>query len=261
LAGILHHRPVNDEGRNPNVNLTLFCQQEKCRAVLLTNFKTNAMVAENLISTAILPLRTSDTGKDALRMMEDFYVRHLPIVNSKQLLGLISEDDVLVHNADEAVGSYALSLTRTNVRNNNHIYEVMRLLAEFQLTVIPVVDNDENYVGMISQEDVLNYFAKTASFMETGSILVLEMKRRDYSLAEIARIVESEGATILSTFITSQVESTLLEVTLKINRQNISNITATFERFSYEIKASFNESQYLESLQERYDSLMSYLNV
>jgi len=219
------------------------------------------MVAENLISTAILPLKTSDTGKDALRMMEDFYVRHLPIVNSKQLLGLISEDDILIHNVAEAVGSYALSMTRPNVRNSDHIYEVMRLLAEFQLTVIPVVDDDGNYIGMISQEDVLSYFAKNASFTETGSIIVLEIKRRDYSLAEIARIVESEGAAILSTFITSHFESALIEVTIKINRQNINNIISTFERFSYEIKASFNESDYLESLQERYDSLMSYLNV
>ncbi len=219
------------------------------------------MVAENLISTAILPLKTSDTGKDALRIMEDFYVHHLPIVNCKQLLGLISDDDILIHNIDEAVGSYALSMSRPIVRNSDHIYEVMRLLAEFQLTVIPVVDHDENYVGMISQEDVLSFFAKTASFMETGSIIVLEMKRRDYTLTEISRIVESEGAAILSTFITSNFETDLIEVTIKINRQNINNIISSFERFGYEIKASFNESDYLESLQERYDSLMSYLNV
>ena len=53
------------------------------------------MIAEKIISTAILPLKTSDTGNDALTIMEDFFVRHLPIVNDKQLLGVISEDDIL----------------------------------------------------------------------------------------------------------------------------------------------------------------------
>lgn len=221
----------------------------------------NAMIAENLISSAILPLKTSDTGEDALHIMEDFYVRHLPIVNDKQLLGVISEDDVLLHDVHEAVGSYALSLLKPYVKAQDHIYEIMRLLSENQLTVIPVVDYDNNYVGMIAMEDVLNYFAKTGTFSEQGSIIVLEMHRRDYSLSEISRIVESENAAILSSFISSDLDTPRINVTIKINRPNIQNILATFERFDYEIRASFNESDYLESLQERYDSLMSYLNV
>jgi CBS domain-containing protein len=219
------------------------------------------MVAENLISSAILPLRTSDTGEDALGIMEDFYVRHLPIVNNKQLLGVISEDDILLHDVHEDVGSYALSLHKPYVKAQDHIYEIMRLLSENSLTVIPVVDFDNNYVGMIAMEDVLNYFAKTGTFSEQGSIVVLEMHRRDYSLSEISRIAESEGAAILSSFITSNLDNARIDVTVKINRPNIQNILASFQRFDYEIKASFNENDYLESLQERYDSLMSYLNV
>lgn len=219
------------------------------------------MVAENLITSAILPLKTSDTGEDALKVMEDFFVRHLPIVNDKQLLGVIAEDDIFLYDVNEPIGSYALSLSRPYVKNSDHIYEIMRLLSENQLTVIPVVDADNNYVGMVSMEDALNYFAKTGTFSEQGSIIVLEMHRRDYTLAEISRIVESEGAAILSSTISSNLDSSLIEVTIKVNRSNIQNILATFERFSYEIKASFNESDYLESLQSRYDSLMSYLSV
>lgn len=219
------------------------------------------MVAENLITTAVLPLQTSDTGEESLAAMEDFNVRHLPIVNNKQLLGLISEEDILAHNVEEPIGSYELSLIKPYVKKEDHLYEVMRLLAEHQLTVIPVIDEEGNYMGMVSLEDVLNFFAKTAAFSETGSIVVLEFQPRSYSLAEVARIVEGENASILSTFVTSNPESSVVEVTLKINRQDIHNILKSFERFGYEIKASFNEEEYLESLQERFDALMSYLNV
>lgn len=219
------------------------------------------MIAETLISDDIIPLRTSDTGEDALSMMDDFYVRHLPIVNNKQLLGLISVDDILNYDASEPIGSYSLSLVRPYANARDHIYELLRLLAEFHLTVIPIVDDEENYVGVITLEALLQYFAQMASFSEPGSILVLEISKRDYSLAEIARIVESENAAILSSFVTTIPDSTRVDVTIKINRQNIQSVIATFTRFNYDIKAFFNEADYVGSLRERYDALMSYLNV
>lgn len=219
------------------------------------------MVAETLLSQAIVPLRTSDTGEEALNMMDDFYVKHLPIVNNQQLLGVVSEDDIFNFDVNEAVGSYSLSLVRPYVKRDDHLYEVMRILALNQLTVVPVVDYNDNYIGVITLEDLLRHFASTTPFSEPGSILVLEMNRRDYTLAEIARIIESEGAHILSCFVSSFPDSTLLEVTLKINRQSIQSIIATFERFDYKIKASFNETEYLDSLKERYDAFIAYLNV
>jgi acetoin utilization protein AcuB len=219
------------------------------------------MIAESLISTDIIPLQTSDRGETALEMMSEFYVRHLPIVNNQQLLGLISEDDVLNYDVHEAIGSYSLSLIRPYAMISDHIYELMRLMAELRLTVIPVVDHDQNYQGVVSMEDLLQYFAQTASFTEPGSILILEVPRRDYSLAEIARLVESEQATILNVFITGHPESARITVTLKINLLEIGRIVATFERFEYVVNASFTESEYVDSLKERFDSLMSYLNV
>jgi signal-transduction protein with cAMP-binding, CBS, and nucleotidyltransferase domain len=193
--------------------------------------------------------------------MNEFYVRHLPIVNDKQLLGLISEEDILEHDAHEPVGSYQLSLIRPFVKHNDHLYEILRLISEYRLTLIPVVDDEENYIGLVTMEDVLQFFSKTASFSEPGSIIVLEMGRQDYQLSQIAQIVESENATILSSFITTNLDSIRIDITLKINRQNIQNILATFERFEYQIKASFNENEYTGTLRDRYDSLMAYLNV
>ncbi|MEL7121698.1 MAG: CBS domain-containing protein [Bacteroidota bacterium] len=219
------------------------------------------MIAESLISNQILPLRTSDKGEDALAMMDDFYVRHLPIVNNEQLLGLISDDDILEFDPEEPIGSYRLSLYRPYIHTYDHVYEVMRQLASHNLTLIPVIDGEDNYQGVITQEDLLKYFANTGSFSESGSIMVLEINKRDYSMVEISRIIESEGASILSSFITSQPDSLRMELTLKINKQNIQSVIATFQRFDYSIKATFNEAEYYESLKERYDSLMSYLNV
>jgi acetoin utilization protein AcuB len=219
------------------------------------------MIAKELISEDIIPLKTSNTGDYALGMMSDFHVRHLPIVNNRQLLGLISEDEIFEYDSSEPVGSYSLKMSHPYVYDSDHIYEIMQILNEYRLTLIPVVDKDQNYLGVVSLNDLLKYFAETASFAEPGSVIVLEVNKQNYSLSQIARIVESENATILNSFITSSPDSTELEITLKINRTDISRIIATFNRFDMTIKASFTESDYVDSLKEHYDSFMAYMNV
>lgn len=219
------------------------------------------MIARELISESILPLKTSETGDEALSTMTDFNVRHLPIVNNEKLLGLISEDDILQHDTAEPIGSYALTLQRPYVYLDDHIFDVMARLDELRLTVIPVIDREENYLGIITLEDLLHYFAGSFSFQEPGSILVLEMSRIDYSLAEIARIVESDDASILSVFISSVPDSTRIYITLKINRQYPDTIISSFRRYEYQVTGYFTEEEYVDVLKERYDMLMKYLDV
>jgi len=220
------------------------------------------MIASNIISHDVIPLRTSDSGNTALEIMGDSFIQHLPIVNNEQLLGLISETDILDQDANEAIGSYQLSLKRPFVKEDDHIYEVIRVLHEFRLTVVPVIDHEDNYKGLITQSDLLRFFAQTGSFTEPGSLVVLELSRRDYTLAEMARIVESEGAAILSSYVTTPLaDGQMIDVTLKINRQEISRIIAAFERYDYLVKASFQEQEYFETLKDRYDSFINYLNV
>ena len=124
-----------------------------------------------------------------------------------------------------------------------------------------MIDKNKSFLGVITLETLLAHFAQSTSLTEVGSILVLEIGRRNYSLAEIARLAEYEQATILSSAILSQPDSMNLEVTLKFNTREINGLVATYERFGYNVKASFQESDYLDDLQERYDALMSYLNV
>ena len=161
------------------------------------------MLAKTLISKSLVPLKTSDTGEYAIGVMSEYNVKHYPIVNNEQLLGLISEEDIMKSDISEAIGSYSLALSKAYVKDDEHLYEVMRLLGEHKLTIIPVVDEEDNFVGVITQSDLITFFAETGSFSESGSIIVLEIPKRDYSMAEISQIVESEGSVILSSFITT----------------------------------------------------------
>ncbi len=219
------------------------------------------MIAKDLISQTVLPVQTSDTGKEVLQQMKVYHLRHLPIVNHEQLLGVVSEDDVLIHAENDAIGTYRLSFLRPFCFENEHLFEVMTKMGRMQLTIIPVIDKKENFLGVITMEDLLQYFANHFSFAEPGSILVIETSRKHYSLSEIARIAESDDIIILSSFVNAIPDSHRVYVTLKLNRQDIQSLKSSLERFGYEISATFSEAEYHDGLKDRYDALMTYLNI
>lgn len=220
------------------------------------------MLAKDLISDEIPALRTSDTAVEALNWMEVFRISHLPIVNNKEFLGLISDDDIFdLNKPEEAIGNHKLSLLRPSVKANQHIYEIMEVAARLKLTVVPVLDHHNNFLGVVLMTDLLHYFSKLSAIEKPGGIVVLEITESDYSMTEISQIVESNDAKILSMYVNTLPDSTKIEVTLKINLTDITAIIQTFNRYEYNIKASFMEFDEQDDLyNERYDLFMRYLN-
>jgi len=220
------------------------------------------MTAKSLIALDIPSLSVEQTGRDAFHLLSDYHVKHLPVVDDGKLVGLLSEEDIFNHKLYDPISSYDFSLLRRfAVRENEHVFEVMRVMGEHRLTVIPVIDDAGNYVGLVSQNDLLRFFANTASFTESGAVLVLEMPRRDYSLAAITRIVEAEDVKVLNSFVTSAPDPDDVEVTLKLNRHDLGRVIASLERHGYEVKEIFGELEHADGMRERYESLMNYLNV
>ena len=150
-------------------------------------------------------------------------------------------------------------LPRPYVKESAHIYEVLFRVAEHKISVIPVLGEDESYMGCTSIHQLITLIANTGSIRERGGIIVLEVNQNDYSLAQIAQIVESNNAKILSSYIMSSSDSTKLEVTLKINQIELGRIIQTFERYDYTIAASYQKSSFDDDLQNRYDALLNFL--
>ncbi len=221
------------------------------------------MLAKDLVSDVIPALRTSDTGARALSWMEIFRISHLPIVNNQEFLGLISDTDIYdLGMTDEPIGNHKLSLFSPFVYAGQHIYEIIEIASRLKLTVIPVLDDNKNYIGLIGQADLVDRFAKLTAAGEPGGLIILEMNHHDYSLSQIAQIVESNNARILSLYITNNEESTLMEVTIKINNTDLTSVIKTFDRYNYNIKASIMDDENLDHFyQNRYEQFMRYLNV
>ena len=221
------------------------------------------MLAKELISDIIPHLKTSDSGIKALIWMEIFKVSHLPIVNNDEFLGLISDTDIYnLNEADQSIGAHPLSLIRPYVNRNQHIYEVFGLVSKLNLSIVPVLNEQNHYVGCITLQDLAANFAKFVGANEPGAIIILELNIHDYLLTEIAQIVESNDSKIISLYVSTFKNSTKLNVTLKLNTSNLSSIIQTFERYNYTIMASFLEDEELEHFyDDRFESFMNYLDI
>jgi acetoin utilization protein AcuB len=219
------------------------------------------MIANELISYAIPALKTSDTVQKVLDRMLEFRVTHLPIVNNEQFLGLLSEDDTIeVENYDTPVGALNLSLMNPYIFNTQHIYDAIRVFHEQRITVLPVLDHQLNYIGLISINSMVDYMANLTAVSTPGSIIVLEINSRDNSLAHMAQVVESENAQILSSYTNSIPNSTKLTVTLKINKTEVGQIIASFLRYDYTVVATHHATNDNDRTLDRFDSLMNYLS-
>jgi CBS domain-containing protein len=220
------------------------------------------MVAKDLITEDIPTLTHTDTGDIGLRWMDEFKVSHLPVLKNGNFVGLISESDILDRmDLDQTLDVLFDHLPRPYVFENDHIYEVLHKISEHRISVVPVLTKDEIYLGCTSVHQVVSTIATTGGIKESGAILVLEINQIDYSLAQIAQIVESNNARILSSYVMSTPDSTKIEVTLKINKTELDPIIRTFERYDYIISASYQKSDFNDDLQLRYDSLINYLKM
>lgn len=221
------------------------------------------MIAQNLLSEVVPSLRLTDSGQKALNWMEIFRISHLPVVDGKELIGLISDKIIYDLNiADKPVGDYVEHLLSPHVHTNQHIYEVFSAISVLKLSAVPVLDLHHEYCGVITVFDLAQKFADLVAVREPGGVIVLELNSIDYSLSQIAQIVEGNDARILSFYVSQEEDSKMMDVTLKINIVDLSSIIQTFVRYDYNIKAVYMDESIIQNLYgDRYDQLMKFMNI
>ena len=219
------------------------------------------MQASELISSSIISLHPDDDGSKALALMDDLRVTHLPVIRNKSYLGLISENEILQwQSADELIEEHLPNLMAPFALSSQHLFDIIEILEVNSLSIVPVLSEEKKYVGAISNQKLLYTIAKSSAVQSIGGVIVLEMNQNDYSMSEIASIIESNNAKILSSYITSVPDSTKMELTIKVSITELDTIIADLKRFEYKVMASYNDGNSKDDMMERYKSLMRYLN-
>ena len=177
-------------------------------------------------------------------------------------MGMVYEKDLLkLENRDVPLFGLSIPFNRLFVNEYQHIFDAIKFAANNDFTVIPVLNDKEQYLGLLTVMDIIRALAAANSVQNPGGIVVLEVDKNRFTLGEITRIVEAEGAQILSSSAVVASDPEKVEVTLKINFIDLTRILAGFYRHNFDVKASYHQSEFQPDLQSRYDAFMNYLKM
>jgi|SRR5687768_1483663 len=218
------------------------------------------MLTRELISNSIPYLHKGDKVYQALQLMNDYHVAHLPIVEEEKYLGIISEEQLLHSDDENILDQLAISDGGTSVQANDHFLKAIQVAVQNKLSVVPVIEN-EQILGIVTYNDLLKNASNFMSLNDPGALVVLEMESKAYSFSEINKIIESNDAQITQLNSYADPETGIIQVTIRINKLEVSDIISTFQRYEYNVKYYFGEEMYENELRTNYDNLMHFLNI
>jgi len=220
------------------------------------------MLTGELRSQNLPYLHLHDKVYQALQLMNDNQVAHLPVVDGEKYVGIISEDDLLLVDNDHAdINALQQSFGNAAVKNSEHFLKAIQLAAENGLSIVPIIDDDNYLQGAVSYNDLLKHASEFMSLKEPGGLIVLEVDSNQYSFNEISKLVEANDAQITQLNTSNDPETGTMQVTIRVNRPEISDIVATFQRYEYNVKYFFGEELYNNELRSNYENLMNYLKI
>ena len=219
------------------------------------------MLSNQLITNNYPTVEPKDRVSLALQLMEEFDMLHVAIVNNNKFIGLIGKDDLLDANENAKLLVLQNEFFVGSVKSGEHFLSALRLASQNNLSLVPVVGAEKEWIGAITTADLLKASTAFTGAEEQGAIIVLEMEQKSYSFGEITRLVETNDAYITQFNTTPETETGLLLVTIKINKLEVSDIISTFQRYDYTIRYFIGEEHYENELRYNYDNLMTYLKV
>ena len=197
-----------------------------------------------------------------MQLISDFKMTHLPVVSEDKYLGMIGEDDLLdEENKKIAIEFFKNDFIPASVNSNKHFLNAVTVSNQYQTNVIPVVNETNEFIGTIAGQQLLAALGNFSGANETGAVIVLEMERSGFSISEISRIVESDGAVILHLNITIKPDTALMQITIHLNKREISVIIAAFERYEYTVSYYSGEQLFKNEIDNNYKHLMNYLDI
>lgn len=219
------------------------------------------MLVSQLLNTSFPSLNITDKISFALQLMDDYDVLHLPVISEEKFVGLVAKEDLL--DAEEAATHLSSPdlLKKYSIKTEEHLLSALRIVSHNELSLLPIVNTQMELAGVVLTKELLKSISLFLGIEEKGAIIVLETDKRNFSFGELSRLVETNDSYITQLNTYTEAGTGLVIITLKINKIEVSDIVATFQRYDYVVRYYFGEEEYANELKENYQHLISYLNM
>lgn len=203
-------------------------------------------------------------SQETIAGVQDFFMdvpfSHFSVLNEGIYVGSIAADDAETFDSDKKIADYKYALEGFFARNNMIWLDVLEVFAKNHTNIVPVLNEENVYLGYYELEDIVKFFHETPFLREQGGIIVVKKNLQDYSMSQIAQIVESNNGKLLGLFV-SEADAENVQITIKIALGAMNDIIQTFRRYNYEIVSEHHEDNYLNNLKERSEYLDKYLSI
>jgi len=214
----------------------------------------------DFLNTNIKALRTTDSVADAQDLFAEYPFSHFPVLEDGVYIGCADAEDTELMDIEKTIGDMRYSFDRFFVRDTTIWLDVLEVFAKNETNLVPVLSDENKYLGYYEITDIIKFFDQTPFLKEQGGILVVEKGAMEYSMSEVAQIVESNNGRLLGLFI-SESSMHKVQITVKISMGGLSEIIQTFRRYNYDIITEHQEDAYMNTLKDRSDYLDKYLNI
>ena len=214
-----------------------------------------------LLESTMITVDLHDTVSHAMEMMDEARIEHVPVLDGLQYLGMVPFDELEDAEPTAEVISLQHRFIKPLVRTGDHFLQALRVRAKFYIDQVPVVNEQNEWEGVIGMAKMLDQISLLSGVSESGSMIVLEVARHDYAPGEINRLVESNDAMIMQLNSIQDQHTGMVQVVLRINKEEVSDVVATFQRHEYNVLYYYGDESYDNSLQNNLDHLMNYLNL
>ena len=179
---------------------------------------------------------TSDVKiTDAVDIMEGNNFHRLPVVENNQFIGLITEE-LIAKGSPSKVSSLSIyemnylfdkvlvkDLMKTEVitiSDDIHVEEAAVLMAEKDITVLPVVNDTNEVIGIITHKDIFKALIQLTGYQEKGARVVVETKEdRIGVIAEISNALAQNEINLSHIFVNRPDD--VIEITLQTSGKEI----------------------------------------
>ena len=175
------------------------------------------LLVRDSMTREVVTVGPETTAAEALALCREKGIRHLPVLEGGWLVGMISDRDL--RSATPALGdpdrAEALERIRVademakevaTVRPEDPIEDAAIEMYERKIGCLPVVDDGDLVVGIVTSSDVMRAFVRLVGAHAPGSRVEVALSRRPGAFAGVAGILQSAGVNIVSVLASSKGE-------------------------------------------------------
>ena len=171
------------------------------------------MIVGEVMSKKLITVKKSDTLKKAQDLMVEKSIRHLPVIDGKELLGIITESDIrgaFMGKGPKPSSTKVRALTPAKMKvadymtpdpmvvvPETHIEDAALIIYKYKIGALPVIKRNK-LVGIVSIMDILGIFVELMGIIHSSSRVDVAMDKTSGNFEKVSNIIHGESLNIIS---------------------------------------------------------------